>query len=113
MEGRCEELGHAVEEREARVRVMVEVREGLEARLGRGGYVVGPCGMRVMWCMRCGGLGGRRWSGGLGMGRQNDWPPPGGAGHLSHTHPHLLSTPVDEAVQGLLWSLIQQLLLLL
>ena len=47
------------------------------------------------------------------MGRHNDWPPPGGAGHLSHTHPHLLSTPVGEAVQGLLWSLIQQLLLLL
>ena len=46
------------------------------------------------------------------MGRHNDWPPPGGAGHLSHTHPHLLSTSVGEAVQGLLWSLIQLLLLL-
>ena len=36
----------------------------------------------------------------------------GGRSFLQHTHPHLLSSPVGRAAEGLLWSLIQLLLLL-
>ena len=74
---------------------------------------LGRCGMKGTWCMRYGSLGGRRWAGGLGTGRHNGRPPPrGGQIILQHTHPHLLSTPVGRAAEGLLWSLIQLLLLL-
>ena len=55
-------------------------REALEARLGRGGYVVG-----AVRCMRCGGSGVRRWRGGLGMGRLTG-PPLGGQDNTTHTH---------------------------
>ena len=89
-------------------------REGLEARLGRGGCVVG-----AMWDegnMVYGACDAAVWGDDAGV-EVWGWVdtmtgPPRGAGHLSHTHPHLLSSPVGEAVQGLLWSLIQQQLLL-